>query len=62
MGYIDANAHSHQIATQEADSSPSATRADIEKFKADLTWRIVIAMSVLTAICALLVDLAVGKG
>ncbi len=35
---------------QETERPHLATKQDIEKLKADLTWRIVIAMSILTAI------------
>ena len=38
---------------QTASESPYqhlATKADIEKLKADLTWRIVIAMCIMTGI------------
>ena len=34
----------------EAPYQHLATKADIEKLKADLTWRIVIAMSIMTGI------------
>ena len=64
MKFIDANAHSHQIAKQKNDSERPATSAniadlesEIEKLKADMTWRIVIAMSVLTGIIVAVVKL-----
>ena len=37
-----------------------ATKADIEKLRADLTWRIVMAMSVQTGIIVALVKLPIG--
>ncbi len=36
----------------------AVTRADIEKLKADLTWRIIIAMSILTTIFVAVVLIA----
>ena len=39
-----------RIAALEASYEHLATKADIEKLKADLTWRIVIAMSIMTGI------------
>ena len=34
-----------------------ATKADIEKLKADLTWRIVIAMSIMSGIIVAIIKL-----
>ena len=45
------------IAKLEASYQHLATKADIEKLRADLTWRIVLAMSVLTAIFVAIVRL-----
>ncbi|MCE2473262.1 MAG: hypothetical protein J4G18_15490 [Anaerolineae bacterium] len=51
------NRHVAQIAKLEASQEHMATQADIEslrvdmeKLKSDLTWRIVIAMSIMTAV------------
>lgn len=60
-----------QIAKLEASQEHVATkadveavrgelRADMEKLKSDLTWRIVIAMSIMTAIFAAIVRLPNG--
>ncbi len=56
-----------QIAKLEASHAHVATkadveklRADMEKLKSDLTWRIVIAMSVLTGIFVAIVRLPAG--
>ena len=53
-----------QIAKLEASHEHMATKADIEslranmeKLKSDLTWRIIIAMSIMTAIFAAIVRL-----
>ncbi|MCY4061788.1 MAG: hypothetical protein OXG53_05430 [Chloroflexi bacterium] len=53
-----------QIAKLEASQEHVATKADVEtlrtemeKLKSDLTWRIVIAMSIMTAIFAAIVRL-----
>ena len=53
-----------QIAKLEASQEHVATKADVEslrtemeKLKSDLTWRIVIAMSIMTAIFAGIVRL-----
>ncbi len=53
-----------QIAKLEASHEHMASKADIEslrtemeKLKSDLTWRIVIAMSIMTAIFAAIVRL-----
>ena len=35
-----------------------ATKTDIEKLKSDLTWRIIIAMGVLTAIFTAIITLS----
>lgn len=45
MATIDATSPQHL-----SERPHLATKQDIEKLKADLTWRIVIAMSILTAI------------
>ena len=62
--YETLNRHGEKIATLEANYSHVSTRADIrqletkfEKLRADLTWRIVIAMSVLTGIIVAVVKL-----
>ena len=54
-----------QIAKLEASQEHVATkadveklRADMEKLKSDLTWRIVIAMSIMTAIFTAIVRLS----
>ncbi len=54
-----------QIAKLEASQEHMATqadieslRADMEKLKSDLTWRIVIAMSIMTAIFTAIVRLS----
>lgn len=58
------NRHVEQIAKLEASQKHVATKADIEKLRAemeklksDLTWRIVIAMSIMTAIFTAIVRL-----
>ncbi len=58
------NKHVEQIAKLEAGYAHNATkadveklRADMEKLKSDLTWRIVIAMSILTGIFVAIVRL-----
>ncbi len=70
------NRHGQQIAKLEASNVHMATKADvhllkvdieqlrteIEKLKADLTWRILIAMSVLTGIFVAIVRLPIGNG
>ena len=58
--YETLNRHGEKIATLEANYSHVSTRADIEKLRADLTWRIVIAMSVLTGIIVAIVKLPLG--
>ena len=50
MALETANRNVERIAKLEARYQYLATKADIEKLRADLTWRIVIAMSILTAI------------
>lgn len=62
--YETLNRHGEKIATLEANYSPVSTKADIrqletkiEKLRADLTWRIVIAMSILTGIFVAVVKL-----
>ena len=44
------------IAEVKADIAEN--RASIEKLKADLTWRIVIAMSIMTGVIALVINLS----
>ncbi|MCY4466072.1 MAG: hypothetical protein OXE46_11090 [Chloroflexi bacterium] len=58
------NRQVEQIAKLEASQEHMATKADIEslradmeKLKSDLTWRIVIAMSIMTAIFTAIVRL-----
>ena len=48
-----------RIAALEASYEHLATKADIEKLKADLTWRIVIAMSIMTGIFVAVVRLPI---
>lgn len=59
------NRQVEQIAKLEASQEHMATKADIEslradmeKLKSDLTWRIVIAMSIMTAIFTAIVRLS----
>ena len=59
------NRHVEQIAKLEASHEHVATkadveklRADMEKLKSDLTWRIVIAMSIMTAIFTAIVRMS----
>ena len=59
------NRQVEQIAKLEASQEHMATqadieslRADMEKLKSDLTWRIVIAMSIMTAIFTAIVRLS----
>ena len=61
------NRHVEQIAKLEASHEHMATKADIEsiradmeKLKSDLTWRIVLAMSVMTGIFVAIVRLPAG--
>lgn len=49
--------NSERIAKLEAGYEHLATKADIEKLRADITWRIVLAMSVLTGVFAVIVRL-----
>ncbi len=65
--YETLNRHGEKIATLEANYSHVSTKADIrqletkiEKLRADLTWRIVIAMSILTGIFVAVVKLPLG--
>lgn len=51
-----------RIARVEAVLPTLATKEDIEKLRADLTWRIVIAMSILTAIFVGVVQLMLNGG
>lgn len=52
-----ATRRSHQEAGIEAILSTLATTKDISDLKSDLTWRMIIAMSILTAIFATIVSL-----
>lgn len=61
--------HGEKIATLEANYEHVATKADIsdmkteiEKLKADLTWRIVIAMGAMTAVFTFIVEQRIGSG
>ncbi len=68
------NRHVEQIAKLEASQEHVATkadvamlqtnierlRADMEKLKSDLTWRIVLAMSIMTGIFVAIVRLPAG--
>ncbi len=49
--------NSERIAKLEAGYEHLATKADIEKLRADITWRIVLAMSILTGVFAVIVRL-----
>ncbi len=49
--------NSERIAKLEAGYEHLTTKADIEKLRADITWRIVLAMSVLTGVFAVIVRL-----
>ena len=49
--------NSERIAKLEAGYEHLATKADIEKLRADITWRIVLAMSILTGVFAGIVRL-----
>ena len=60
--------HGEKIATFEANYAHAATKADIsdmktelEKLKADLTWRIVIAMGAMTAVFTFIVEQRLGS-
>ena len=46
-----------RVAGLEEGYKHVATKADLEKLKADLTWRIVIAISIMTAIFVAVVRL-----
>ncbi len=59
------NRHVAQIAKLEASQEHVATKADVEnlradmkKLKSDLTWRIVIAMSIMTAVFTAIVRMS----
>ena len=52
-----ATKNSERIAKLEAGYEHLATKADIEKLRADITWRIVLAMSILTGVFAVIVRL-----
>lgn len=47
---VAAKTEGERIAALEASYQHLATKADIEKLKADLTWRIVLAMGIMTGI------------
>ena len=49
--------NSERIAAVEAQLRHLATKADLEKLKSDLTWRIVLAMKFLTAIFVAVIEL-----
>ena len=49
--------NSERIAKLEAGYEHLATKADIEKLRVDITWRIVLAMSILTSVFAVIVRL-----
>ena len=49
--------NSERIAAVEAQLRHLATKADLEKLKSDLTWRIVLAMTFLTAIFVAVIEL-----
>ena len=60
--------HGEKIAKLEANYGHVATKADIsdlkteiEKLKADLTWRIVIAMGAMTAVFTFIVEQRIGS-
>ena len=57
-----ANRNSERIATLEAILPHLATKEDIQKLRADLTWRIIIAMSILTAVFVAVVQLMLNGG
>ena len=63
------NRHGEKIAKLEAGSQHMATKADIrqletkiEQLRADLTWRIVIAMGAMTAVFTFIVEQRIGDG
>ncbi len=49
--------NSERIAKIEAILPYLATKADLEKLKSDLTWRIILAMTFLTAIFVAVLEL-----
>lgn len=55
-----ATRNSERIARMEGVLPQLATKEDIQKLRADLTWRIIIAMSILTAIFVAVVQLTVS--
>ena len=57
-----ANRNSERIATLVAILPHLATKEDIQKLRADLTWRIIIAMSILTAVFVAVVQLMLNGG
>ena len=57
-----ATRNSERIARLEASLEHVATKEDIQKLRADLTWRMIIAMSILTAIFVAVVQLMVNGG
>ena len=67
VGFETLHRHGEKIARLEANYNHAATKADIrqletkiEQLRADLTWRIVIAMSILTGIFVAVVKLPIG--
>ena len=67
--YETLNRHGKKIAKLEANYGHVSTKADmrqletkIEELSADLTWRIVIAMSILTGIFAVFIEVRIGSG
>ncbi len=57
-----ATRNSERIARMEGLLPQLATKEDIQKLRADLTWRMIIAMSILTAIFVGVVQLMVNGG
>ena len=55
------NRHGEKIAKIEAGNEHMATKADIERLRADLTWRIIVAMGAMTAIFAFIVEQRLGN-
>lgn len=62
------NRHGEKIAKLEASNQHMATKADIrqletkiEQLRADLTWRIVIAMGAMTAVFTFIVEQRIGN-
>ena len=55
-------AYEHVATKADIANLRAELKADIEKIKADLTWRIVIAMSILTGIIVAVIKLPVTSG